>query len=187
MAGEKKLSQDRQDAARTFIRAIVEKDFGGNVTQAAKRFGVAQSMLSEFLAGGRGAGTKLLSGVADYAHVTWDEIVGRSGGSSFLMLRQHSDWERVVALASEQHRGEIEEQFFRDAGEWSSVTGLPERIDVPFVAALARELQALARRDQAFHAPAKPIDRGNGNERTGTVSKIPKAVPGSVRKKSAEG
>jgi len=187
MAGEKKLGPERQDAARAFVRAILDRDFHGNISHAAKKFGVSQSLLSEFLSGGRGAGTKLLGGVADYAGVTWDEIVGRSSTAESTTLRRHSDWDRVATAAAELHRGEIEERFFREAGDWAAVTGLPERIDVPFVAALARELQALAKRAGAASAQAQGSDGANASARTGTVSKIPKGGSGDGRQSRVRG
>jgi len=73
----KSLESQRNEAARTFIKSIVDRDFAGNTSAASRKFGISQSMLSEFLAGGRGAGMKLLDAVAIYSGATVDQILGR--------------------------------------------------------------------------------------------------------------
>src|ERR1043165_5716991 len=49
-----------------FLRGLVQKvlDSASTQTEAAKRLGVSQSYLKEFLGGTRGAGPKLLKGLA---------------------------------------------------------------------------------------------------------------------------
>jgi hypothetical protein len=55
--------------------------------------------------------------------------------------------------ARDQHP-EIEAKYFDQAGGLAFTGGLPARIDVPFVAGLARELRALAERTRAAERAA---------------------------------
>jgi hypothetical protein len=73
----KSLDPERNEAARGLAKRLVATDFEGNVNAAAKAFGVSQSMLYEFLDGKRGAGMKLLEGIATYRQCTLDEVIGR--------------------------------------------------------------------------------------------------------------
>ena len=73
----KSLDPERNEAARAYVRDIVDRDFKGNVTAAARRWHISQPMLSEFLKGSRGAGMKLLEAVARHAGSSIDEIIGR--------------------------------------------------------------------------------------------------------------
>lgn len=74
----KALGPEVNDAARSYIRDIVEKEFKGNASKASKEFRISQSMLYEFLDGSRGAGMKLLRGVAAYKGVAIDVVLGQS-------------------------------------------------------------------------------------------------------------
>jgi transcriptional regulator with XRE-family HTH domain len=62
MASNKSLPTGQND----FLRSLVQKvlDSAATQTEAAKRLGVSQSYLNEFLGGTRGAGPKLLKGLA---------------------------------------------------------------------------------------------------------------------------
>jgi hypothetical protein len=72
----KALPKIQNDAARRFIEAVIKKDFADNLTKAADAFGVAQSTISDFLAGNRGAGMKLLSGVSAHTKQPIEVILG---------------------------------------------------------------------------------------------------------------
>jgi transcriptional regulator with XRE-family HTH domain len=50
--------------ARLRLRQISKERFGGNVSELARAMRVTQSTASEFLTGNRGAGTKLIQGMA---------------------------------------------------------------------------------------------------------------------------
>jgi hypothetical protein len=76
--GRKSLDEQRNEAARDYIRAIVEQDFKGNVSAAAVEFDVKQPTLSNFLNGKSGAGISLLDGVASYRNVSLDVVLGRA-------------------------------------------------------------------------------------------------------------
>ena len=54
----KSLRPDQNERLRGIMRDVIAKDFSGNATAAAKAFGVAQGLVSEFLSGGRGAGPR---------------------------------------------------------------------------------------------------------------------------------
>lgn len=73
----KSLEPVRNAAARALVKNLVENDFAGNVSAAAKRLSISQSLLYEFLDGKRGAGMKLLDAVSAYTHQPIDVIIGR--------------------------------------------------------------------------------------------------------------
>lgn len=63
MAKGKSIGQQGNERIRELVRAVVAAHQGKEVA-AAKALGVSQSYISEFLASKRGAGTKLLRGLA---------------------------------------------------------------------------------------------------------------------------
>lgn len=79
MPKSKGLSPERAEAAREYIRALIDRDFGGVAWGFTKAIGVSQATIAAFLTGKGGIGLNVLEKVADYAHTTIDEIVGRSG------------------------------------------------------------------------------------------------------------
>jgi hypothetical protein len=91
----KSLPPEHTDRARSFVRALIKRDFGehrNTMTAAATAFGVQQGTLSGFLKD-RGAGSVLLMGVADYANVVMDRIVGRSDAELAVALEYNRDTE----------------------------------------------------------------------------------------------
>lgn len=138
----KRLSPERNEAARAFARQIVAAEFGGNESAAAKALKVSQSMLHEFLAGTRGAGMTMLDALATHAGVGVDVVTGRAVVQR-PPLNQHPDWPAARADAA---------RLFPDlSGELLDLVGtgtLPwqDPLDGVLVAGLARELaSALAR------------------------------------------
>lgn len=75
----KAIDPARNEALRAFVASYIETELGGNRAAAAKAFDVAPSMISEFLAGTRGAGMKFLHGIAARTGKSIDELTGRSG------------------------------------------------------------------------------------------------------------
>lgn len=76
MTRTKSMEPDQNAAMRALVRRLVEERFEGNRTKAAMAFGVSQPYLYEFLeTENRGAGMKLLRGVAAYLHVGIDDVV----------------------------------------------------------------------------------------------------------------
>ena len=142
----KALPKVSQDAARAFTARIVKDDFAGNVTAAARAFGISQAMLYEFLQGTRGAGTKLLEGVAAHAKTTVDAVMGRSVPEVVhVPLNRHRDWPKARAEAERMHP-EIPVEYLDLVGR-GHVPGEPlESIDGVLVAGLAREWAAAAAR-----------------------------------------
>jgi len=74
----KSLELQSNEAARSYVRDLVARDFKGNVSAASRKLKISQSMLAEFLAGGRGAGMKVLGAVARYSGATVDQILGNA-------------------------------------------------------------------------------------------------------------
>lgn len=63
---------------RQLVRVLVKRDFAGVVSSAAVKWGVTQAYVSDLLAGKKGAGMKLLSGIAAQSGLTFDQILGRA-------------------------------------------------------------------------------------------------------------
>jgi predicted transcriptional regulator len=60
---KKSLSAQQNELARKELRALIKRLYSSQ-KEASKSFGVTQAMVSDFLAGKRGAGPKLIMGVA---------------------------------------------------------------------------------------------------------------------------
>jgi transcriptional regulator with XRE-family HTH domain len=75
VVSNKTIGEERNSAVRAVVRGLIEKSFEGDQAAAAKAFGVSPSLVSEFLSGKRGAGMKLLDGIAAYTGRPIDEIV----------------------------------------------------------------------------------------------------------------
>lgn len=104
MASSKSLTAAQNEHLRGVVRRILTQDFDGNVSRTAKALGVVQSMVSEFLSGARGAGPKMLQGVADYTGQSIDSLYGRTGTPGATRpstIGTHPDWPaaRAGALA----------------------------------------------------------------------------------------
>ena len=56
----KSLPSEHNERLRGVVRELVDGEFQGNASRAAKAFGVTQSLVSEFLAGARGANSRKL-------------------------------------------------------------------------------------------------------------------------------
>lgn len=107
MASSKSLTGAQNEHLRGVVRALVAGDFDGNASKAARAFGVTQSLVSEFLSGARGAGPKLVQGVADYTGSTIDALYGRSGTPAAqrpMALGRHPDWPAARAGALRRAR-----------------------------------------------------------------------------------
>lgn len=73
----KALPGEQNERLREVVRNLVALEFQGNASKAAKAIGVSQSLLSEFLGGGRGAGTKLVNALAAHTGRSIDDLYGR--------------------------------------------------------------------------------------------------------------
>lgn len=107
MPSSKSLTTAQNEHLRGVVRRLVAEDFEGNASRAARSFGITQSLVSEFLSGARGAGPKLVQGVADYTGLTIDALYGRSGTPAPprpLTLGRHPDWPEARAGALRRAR-----------------------------------------------------------------------------------
>lgn len=99
----KSLTPAQNEHVREALRELVDKDFNGNQSAAAKSLGVTQSLVSEVLAGGRGVGPKLIQTLADYTGRTIDELYGRAPlpriHAGMEVLGRRHDWPAVRAEA----------------------------------------------------------------------------------------
>lgn len=71
----KSLEDEQNERVRGFVQKLVDDRFEGNVSAAADKLGVSQSLVYEFLKGTRGAGIKLLRQLAAFTEVSIDDIV----------------------------------------------------------------------------------------------------------------
>jgi hypothetical protein len=126
----KALGPELNDAARKFIKEVVKSDFDNNTSRAAKALHISQSMLYEFLEGKRGAGMKLLSGVAAYRGVSVDVVIGRAGGSDGFTGGRRLPPELISVLEASEYLPETKAQlglyasFVHDAlpqDEWTRI------------------------------------------------------------------
>jgi uncharacterized protein (DUF305 family) len=78
MAGKTKSLEKAQNAAvRSLARKVVKERFEDNTSAAARALGVSQSMLYEFISDPprRGAGVRVLNGLASYLGWTIDDVI----------------------------------------------------------------------------------------------------------------
>jgi transcriptional regulator with XRE-family HTH domain len=137
----KALEGPANERLREVVRALVEQDFDGNRAGAARRLGVSQSYVQEFLAGTRGAGRKLLEGLADYTGRSIDDLMGRrTKKPGAATLGQHPDWPAKEAEARKRYGRAIEGRYFDKAARTSG-TELPEVLTVEFVRRMAEAWQ----------------------------------------------
>ena len=101
----KALDAAMNDAARSFTKSVIATKYSGVVSRAAKAFGMSQAMLSEFLAGKRGAGMKMLGRIAVHEHVPVDQIIGLSAPSEPVVERSEMPEELAELLTAERARG----------------------------------------------------------------------------------
>jgi transcriptional regulator with XRE-family HTH domain len=144
MARTKALPAEENEKARAFLSKIVREDFKGNESAAAKRIGISQSMLHEFLAGTRGAGQNVLRAIAIYAGVSVDVVLGLAAPTT-PPLNRHGDWAHARAEAERMHP-EIPTAFLDLVGQGHIPGETPASIDGALVAGLAREWMAAAAR-----------------------------------------
>lgn len=115
-----------------------------NRDSASRAFGVAQSMVSEFLAGGRGAGPKLINGIAEHTGRSIDDLYGRhvvpipDGSKAYQRLADHPDWERCLREALERGSLATPEQVV-EAGD-VAFSKPPETLTADFVIRIAEAL-----------------------------------------------
>lgn len=158
MQTSKALTHEQNEALRSVLRGIVEKDFGGVKLRAAKALGISHSLLTEILAGHRGAGTKMLTAISNYTrrsiddlmghdfHTTRDPATARDGDE----LGQHPDFPAALLefRAKMERRGtRVDESIIAEERTVSFSRALP-RVSAEFVAGLYEALLQ-AREDAA--------------------------------------
>lgn len=138
----KSLRPEQNERLRGIVRDLITKDFAGSATAAAKAMGVTQGLVSEFLSGGRGAGPKLIQGLADYTGRSIDDLYGRprlvlsSGGHELIGSR--ADWPVTRDQVLAGNRRLLPADVERVAG--IALSQPPERLTVEFVTRMAEAL-----------------------------------------------
>lgn len=152
----KSLKPEQNERLRGILSELVETSFAGNVAAAARGMGVSQSLCSEFLGGGRGAGPKLINAIADYTGRSIDDLYGRSivathdGSRSYQRLRDHPDWtaareeaEELATLAPSESLDDVGELAFSQP---------PEGFDGAFIVRMAEALSTARPRRRKISA-----------------------------------
>lgn len=119
MARTKSLPVEQNEAARKFVRQIVNERFGGNTLQAAMKLGVSQSLVYEFLKGTRGAGMTLLGAVSAFTGEPIETITGQNNPDTEALERDPSFPLRAEAAREARRLGVSEAAIravLRDGG-----------------------------------------------------------------------
>jgi plasmid maintenance system antidote protein VapI len=136
----KSLNPQANTRIRELLREILDRDFGGNKTHAAKALKVSASMIGETLKGTRGAGTTLIQALADYTGKTTDDLLGRTeitretdAYSQVLpsrpVLGNHREFERHYTEFQRRVGDQYPTDIKRDVAEASFGMGVQEHID----------------------------------------------------------
>jgi hypothetical protein len=147
----KSLEPDQNDALRALVRELIDRDFDGKVSVAAKAEPpISHSLLFEFLDGRRGAGVKLLNWISARTGRGIDELLGRTpprstvsddGRPIYGNLPPYPELERQARLRP--GAAIYQEQDWQAARQFSGIMA-PGELTVDFVLALvmaARELR----------------------------------------------
>ena len=149
----KSLPDEQNERLRGIVRELVAREFQGNASHAARAFGVTQSLVSEFLAGARGAGPKLLGGIATHTGRSIDELYGRrvvpvaDTSRAYQRLGDHPEFAAALEGAVEQSPMLARPQIEVTADV--ALSEPPEHITPAFLIRLAEAL-----------ASARPYRRG---------------------------
>lgn len=72
----KSLDNETKEAVRRFAKKVVDLDFDGNITRAARAIGAGYTMLYETIHGSRGAGMSTINRLVAYTKYGMNEVVG---------------------------------------------------------------------------------------------------------------
>jgi transcriptional regulator with XRE-family HTH domain len=136
--GSKSLVDAANERVRAATRAYVRDRHGNNASAAARELGVSQPMLSEFMAGTRGAGPRLLNAIADATGYSLDYLHGRTDSPTGIIgerFLDHPDWARVAAEARRRFPLAVPPYAYDGAGRFAR-----ERRAVALTAEVALQL-----------------------------------------------
>jgi transcriptional regulator with XRE-family HTH domain len=74
-AKTKGLEPEQRANVQRLLRTIVDRDFDGNQSKAARGLQVSQAFISDTVSGNRGAGNRLLIAMAKHLGVTIDDVL----------------------------------------------------------------------------------------------------------------
>lgn len=113
------FGKDRNDALRARVRAIMTADFGGNLTATAKALGLSPAALHDFLGETRGAGMKLLDGLAKYSGLSVDALISGAPTPALAAPRWGDlpGWAQARADALRVYGRRLPEIAFEHAGD----------------------------------------------------------------------
>lgn len=187
MAGRgKSLEPERNERLRAIVSEIVRKDFGDNKTVAAAKFGISQLLLSEFIAGGRGVGPKLLEGIADHTGYSLDYLYGRTDhpwpattdDRPLPLFKNLPGWKEADIEARKIFGRKIPDYAFTAAGNTMGLKP-PELINAFTVAELARWWVDTASDQQISAALIDKAEREMADEDERELKRIREGKPPS--------
>lgn len=113
--GRPTASNEKSDALRAIVRAIIATDFEGVQTHAAEALGMARGSLNDFLNRRVNAGEQLQTGLSRYLQRPVEEIVAANGD--------------LVALRSERASARSVEVVFGQLHRWPELLASARAID----------------------------------------------------------
>lgn len=199
----KSLDPELNEAARKYVDRVVRERFAGNKRNAAAAFGISGSILGEFLSGTRGAGMKLLGGVAAYTGDSLDKIVGRRltlvTDDGRPVWRELAEWRQATVEARRDYGKRLPAVAFDHAGDFYGAAP-PTVIDARTVynaaklwwesrdedeQARAIEAQALSEMADEDAEAEGLLKRGELRDELGGAAKAPEKAKPTARKPKA--
>lgn len=172
----KALPPDQNEAVRAYLRKAIETEFGGNARDAAAAYGVTGGLISEVLSGKRGAGMKLLRGIAAHTGQPVDGVLGGVPvrvvyAERYPRFCNSPGWPEALAEAREE-RPKFPEAAWLAAGETSAL--LLEHVTADQVIRFAQAWldSGPAARLEQLEAEAAKRDRGVFEARVAEAERI---------------
>lgn len=99
MSAKKTYPDEESERVRALLRELLERDFQGNQSQAARVLGLTQSMINLVINGQRNPGTEVLDALSEYTGRAGDNIRGR-----LPRYRDLPGWEEALPEAMKMFR-----------------------------------------------------------------------------------
>jgi transcriptional regulator with XRE-family HTH domain len=128
------LDDSRNEAVRATVRALMRDRYEGNLSRTARAIGVSPSLLSELLAGSRGAGMRFVQKLSAITGQPLDVLIGASsaGDDSTPEYRNAPGWKDAAsALLSRGYAPYVVER----AGKVRKLTSQPVTLEGAIAAA----------------------------------------------------
>ena len=140
----KSLEGPQKEVVCALVEKIVNDDFDGNVTRAAKKIGISASFITEMIERRRGPGNKALDKLADYTGKSTDELMGRkrpklvyAGGENRAFpptaIGNHPSFEKQWKAAVGRYGRSMDLGLHDRVASVSGGFGMPEELPIEFI------------------------------------------------------